>query len=69
MKVHYFNQEIADQDDFNLKLAIEQGYVPSTCLLGGIVIMDEIGLGNDPCSGCNGPRLICQGRPMTKTLG
>jgi len=65
MKTHYFDQELADNDDMHLGMAIMQGYVPKTCLLGGAVVMDEINKGNDPCSGCNGPREKCFGRPKS----
>lgn len=62
MIFHYFDQDKASEDDLQLKMAIQQGYVPSTCLLAGMIIMDELHKGNDPCSGCNGPREKCHGR-------
>ena len=62
MQFQYFGQEAADTNDFLLKGAIAQGYVPGTCLLGGLVVMDEMKKGNDPCAGCNGPREKCKGR-------
>jgi hypothetical protein len=62
MKVHYFEQEKADADDWKLAMAIGQGYVPSTCLLGGAVAMAEVSAGKDPCNGCNCPRDRCRGR-------
>ena len=55
MKPHYFEQAEADQDDMQLGMAKMQGYVPSGCLLGGMIVMDEVGKGNHPCWGCNGP--------------
>ncbi len=61
-KLHYFNQEKSDPDDIQLKMAIRQGYVPSTCLLNGRVIWTEITEGRDPCAGCKGPREQCKGR-------
>lgn len=61
MKLHYFNQSKADEDDIQLKMAKMQGYVPQTCLLGGIVVMGEINQGNNPCFGCEGPREKCGG--------
>jgi hypothetical protein len=67
MKPHYFEQEQADSDDIQLKMAREQGYVPMTCLLGGIVVMDEIRNGRDACAGCEAPRGKCHGRQ--KRLG
>jgi len=62
MKVHYFEQEAADEDDMRLKIAKQQGYVPPTCLLGGDTIYHEIEKGNNPCWGCNGPRQKCMGQ-------
>lgn len=62
MKPHYFDQPLPDPDDFMLKMAIQQGYVPQTCLLGGMVVMDETNHGRDACAGCEGPRERCHGR-------
>lgn len=62
MKPHYFEQEEADTDDMLLVMAIAQGYVPKTCLLGGAVVMAEIQETRDPCSGCHSPRKKCFGR-------
>ncbi len=62
MKLHYFEQNEADTDDFQLKMAIQQGYVPKTCLLSGIVVMSEVFAGGDACVGCNAPRDKCHGR-------
>lgn len=62
-KLHYFSQDIADFDDWQLGMAKQQGYVPQTCLLGGIVVMSEVNAGRDPCPGCAGPREKCHGRP------
>ena len=59
MKTHYFDG-IIDEDDFFLQMAIGQGYVPKTCLLGGEVIMSLINSGQNPCTGCNGPREKCK---------
>lgn len=64
MKPHYFNQEKPDSDDIQLQMAIHQGYVPKTCLLGGIVVMDEINNQRNPCWGCEGPREKCHGKPI-----
>jgi len=63
MKVHYFEQNEADKDDIHLEMSIAQGYVPKTCLLGGLTVFGEIGEGKDPCAGCAGPRGKCHGRP------
>lgn len=65
MKPHYFDQPAADQDDTMLGIAKVQGYVPKTCLLGGMVVMLEVNGGRDPCAGCNGPREKCHGRSKT----
>ncbi len=69
MELHYFDQSKANEDDIQLKMAIGQGYVPSTCLLGGLIVMDEINNGRDPCCGCEGPRHKCGGRPGSSLLG
>lgn len=66
MKLHYFDQATADANDIRLEMAITQGYVPPTCLLGGVVVMSEVGRGNDPCAGCEGPREKCRGRKRQK---
>jgi len=62
MKLHYFEQKKADEDDMYLKMAINQGYVPETCLLGGMTVMGEMNKGRDPCAGCECPREKCKGR-------
>lgn len=59
---HYFGQDKADDDDIQLKMAIMQGYVPATCLLGGSIVMGHIYESADPCKGCEGPREKCKGR-------
>jgi len=61
MKLHYFEQSQSDDDDIQLEMSKAQGYVPQRCLLGGMVIMQEIESGNNPCDGCNGPREKCGG--------
>lgn len=66
MKPHYFDQEEADTDDMLLNMAKGQGYVPQTCLLGGMTVMAEIRAGRDPCAGCEGPRKKCYGRMKGK---
>lgn len=65
MKPHYFEQEVPDKDDFMLGMSMLQGYVPATCLLGGMVVMAEINDGRNPCHGCNGPREKCKGDQKT----
>lgn len=65
-KIHYFDQEKADADDILLEMAIQQGYVPPTCLLGGITVMAATREDLDACLGCNGPREKCKGRPKRK---
>jgi len=62
MKPHYFDQEKADEDDLMLQMCITQGYVPPTCLLGGIVVLGATRENNDACIGCQGPRDKCKGR-------
>ena len=61
MKLHYFEQEEADQDDVQLGMAKMQGYVPQSCLLGGMTVMSEVADGKNPCWGCRGPREKCSG--------
>ena len=68
MKLHYFEQETADTDDIQLSVAKAQGYVPQTCLLSGIIVMDEVmNRERHPCDGCAGPRQKCQGRAARVT--
>ncbi len=62
MKPHYFEQDASDSDDIHLMMAKNQGYVPKTCLLGGIVVMDEIQNARHPCDGCACPREKCHGK-------
>lgn len=62
-RAHYFDLLTASPLDIQLKMAIGQGYVPATCLIGGSVAMSEVTAGRDPCSGCDGPRDRCRGRP------
>ena len=62
VKLHYFDQDAADEDDIKLSMAIQQGFVPKTCLLGGDTIMLCMNEGKDPCIGCQGPREKCKGR-------
>jgi hypothetical protein len=63
MKLHYFAQETADEDDAVLGMAKKQGYVPNGCLLGGAVVMSEVHVARHPCWGCEGPRDRCRGKP------
>lgn len=62
-KPAYFHLTAADNDDRALGDAKTLGYVPTTCLLGGILVWQSVNLGLDPCAGCNGPRSKCGGRP------
>jgi len=62
MKPHYFDQDKADDDDMLLGMAKMQGYVPENCLLGGVVVMNEVREGRNPCAECNGPREKCGGK-------
>lgn len=63
IKLHYFDQDEADPADFLLRAAKDQGYVPQTCLLGGLTVMSEMNGHRDPCAGCHCNRSKCQGRP------
>ena len=68
MKIHYFGQERADQDDFLLVMCKAQGYVPETCLLGGATAWDETKKGRCPYDGCNCDRAKCLGKSRKETL-
>lgn len=65
MKFHYFDQDKADESDSMLKMAIQQGYVPTTCLLAGMVVMNEVNNGKNACAGCECDRQKCHGRAKT----
>lgn len=62
MKLHYFDQEEADESDIQLGMAKMQGYVPENCLLGGLTVMAEISRGSSPCLGCNIEVGKCDGK-------
>lgn len=62
MKLHYFAQKTADDDDIALGEAKVLGHVPEACLLGGVQVWKTIRTGLDPCVMCNGPRARCGGR-------
>ena len=64
---HYFDLSEASPADHLLLMAIKQGHVPPTCLLGGHVVMGLNMAGQDPCADCNGPREKCKGRPQQKS--
>lgn len=51
------------KNDFQLEMAINQGYVPPKCLLLGGLVMALINSGEDPCKGCHMDRVKCGGRP------
>ena len=59
---HYFHMDRAPSDT-KLEMAIHQGYVPSTCLLAGVIVWDEVNASRNPCWGCEGPRERCKGKP------
>lgn len=67
VRPHYFDLAAASPHDIHLQMAIGQGYVPSTCLLGGGPVMSEMNEGRDPCAGCEGPRERCGGRPRVRS--
>ena len=62
MRLHYFDLETAPESDTLLNMCKEQGYVPGTCLLGGMTAWSEVKAGRDPCSGCHCDRDKCHGR-------
>ena len=63
---HYFDKGLADPNDFQLKMCIQQGYVPEACLLAGFVVLDLVKAGKDPCEGCQCDRVKCGGRTDIK---
>jgi hypothetical protein len=48
--------------DEMLPLLVRQGYVPSTCLLPGMLVFHLVNSGKDPCFGRDHDRSICKGR-------
>lgn len=61
VKLAYFHLLSADNDDHDLGAAKTLGYVPTTCLLGGVLVWKSIDVGVKPCGSCNGPREKCHG--------
>lgn len=48
--------------DIHKEMCVNQGYVPVTCTMDGLLcwlLVQKIG---DPCNGCNADRKICKGR-------
>ena len=68
MKLSYFNQDSADEDDFLLEQHKQRGDVPETCLPGGETVFAAVKYGLCPCDGCNGPREKCFGKPMASSF-
>lgn len=76
MKLHYFNQALADEDDHILREMIALSAVPERCLLGGVAVRAQVRIGQDPCASCEGPaerngeegRERCGGRPKDSEL-
>ncbi len=48
--------------DIMREMCIQQGYVPSTCQLPGVIIFGLINKGENPCDGCNVDRDECNGK-------
>ena len=44
------------------QMCVQQGYVPSTCMMDGQMAWLLIKEGKDPCKGCNYNRKQCNGR-------
>ena len=63
MEPHYFDKPEKAKDDGMLKLCIQQGYVPSGCLLNGHIVFGIINKSEHPCAGCACTRDLCGGRP------
>jgi hypothetical protein len=66
MELHYFDTGKADPNDLVLRMCVRKGYVPDSCLLGGQQVFALVGVGEDPCFDCDGPREICRGRPRRR---
>ena len=65
LKLHYFNQPVADADDLVLQEVIAAGLVPETCLLGGAALGPMVRVSDRPCALCSGPRERCGGSEKT----
>jgi len=61
-RLHYFDTGEVPRSDFQHAMCVQQGYIPSTCLLAGPVIWGLVNEGKDPCKGCEGDRSVCHGR-------
>lgn len=48
------------EKDTMRELCVQQGYVPATCILDGMIIIGLINKGKSPCDGCNANRDICK---------
>lgn len=57
-----------EEKDTMKQLCIQQGYIPATCTLHGMLVWGLINKGEDPCSGCNADRCICKGRDKKITI-
>lgn len=76
MKLEYFKQRAADEDDHILREMIALSMVPERCLLGGVAVRAQVRIGQDPCLSCEGPedrdgeegRARCGGRPKESEL-
>ena len=51
------------EKDVMLDICVEQGYVPATCQLKGLIVLHLVHTEGDPCARCNMDRLECKGRP------
>ena len=69
MKLHYFEEGEAPDSDLELAAAKQQGYVTERCLLAGIVVMNDVRQGKDPCAGCFCDRVKCGGRRRQRRGG
>jgi len=58
---------LPQNNDIALRMAVDQGYVPPTCYLNGVIVMGLMMRGEDPCAGCNLDRTRCHGRPHRET--
>lgn len=54
---------MSDERDIMREMCAQQGWVPPTCLLPGMVVFGLMQRNEDPCAGCNHDRIRCKGRP------
>lgn len=48
-------------DDIQKQMCIDQGYIPETCTLPGVLVWGLVNKQGNPCIGCNEKRSVCKG--------